>query len=140
MSNQLNQYILKLSKLSEDSKNPKLLWEEMQILSKKAFDLQEKIMSELDKIEQTETDVTKIQAAFAAREDIWDIMAQIAERELALKEKTYRKETPEERAKRHQDVLSHSETCTCDHHHGDYNCNHDKLDTCAHGGKKCCKM
>jgi hypothetical protein len=140
MSNQLNQYILKLSKLSEDSKNPKLLWEEMQILSKKAFDLQEKIMLELDKIEQTETDVTKIQAAFAAREDIWDIMAQIAERELALKEKTYHKETPEERAKRHQDVLSYSETCACGHHHGDCNCNHDKHDTCAHGGKKCCKM
>ena len=140
MSNQLNQYILKLSKLSEDSKNPKLLWEEMQILSKKAFDLQEKIMSELDKIEQTETDVTKIQAAFAAREDIWDIMAQIAERELALKEKTYHKETPEERAKRHQDVLSHSETCSCDHHHGECCCDHDKHDDCAHGGKKCCKM
>lgn len=138
MSNKLNQYILKLSTLLEDSKNPKILWEEMQILSKKAFDLQEKIMADLEQIEQNESDVTKIQSAFAARESIWDIMAQISKQELAIKEKTYHKETPAERKKRHKEVLENLETCSCTHHHS--NCHHSGNECdCSHGGHKCCK-
>ncbi len=143
MANELNQYILRLSTLAEDSKNPKLLWEEMQIISQKAFDLQEKIMAELDRIEQNETDITQIQAAFAARESIWDMMAQITEREIAFKEKTHRKETPAEREKRHKEALSESnETCTCGHHHDGKKegCRHHhthQKDCCCHGGQTC---
>lgn len=142
----LNQNIQKLTKLAEQSQNKKLLWEEMQIISKKAFELQDQIMAELDKTEATETNVTKLQAAFSARESIWDIMAKITERELALKESTHHKETPEERKKRHEeimaDVAEEEHHCCCGHHHGGCCKKHKHAEEChCHQEKpkrKCC--
>ncbi len=125
MTNTLNAAIERLNTLLADSQKKKLLWEEMQIISQKAFDLQDNILAELDKIEQTETDITKIQAAFGAREMIWDIMNQIATRELEIKEKTHRKETPAERAKRHTEAMEPDECdhhCCCGHHHTEEQC------------------
>ena len=120
--NTLNKDIQKLTNLLEQSQNKKLLWEEMVLISQKAFALQDKIMAELDKIEATETNVTKLQAAFAAREGIWDIMTKIAERELEMKEKTHHKETPAEREKRHKEIMAEvaeeGHHCCCGHHHG----------------------
>lgn len=138
----LNQYIQKLTNLVEQSKNKKLLWEEAQLISKKAFDFQDKIMAELDKIEALETDITKIQAAFAARETIWDLMNQITSRELELKEKSHHKETPEEREKRHADIHADMQEhhCCCHHHSDDCCCNHEQHEcNCHHEGHHCTK-
>ena len=74
MPNTLNMLIQKLTKLADQSNNKKLLWEEMQLISQKAFTLQDNIMAELDQMEALETDIVKVQAAFAARESIWDLM------------------------------------------------------------------
>ena len=142
----LNKNIQKLTNLLEQSQNKKLLWEEMQLISAKAFDLQEKIMEDLDKTEATETNVTKLQAAFSARESIWDIMTKIAGRELELKEKTYHKETPEEREQRHRDIMSEANKeehhCCCGHHHNNCCKNHKHSETCCcqqeKPKRKCC--
>lgn len=145
MQQSLNHNIQRLTALLKNAENKKLLWEEMQIISKKAFELQDAIMADLDEIEASETDITKIQAAFAARESIWDMMKQITDRELALREKTHHKETPEEREKRHQEILSESEEhhCCCGHHHTEHekcDCyNQDKSQCCQKGKKTCHK-
>ncbi|MDY6408075.1 MAG: hypothetical protein SPL08_05200 [Pseudomonadota bacterium] len=132
----LNVNIRQLTHLAEQSKNKKLLWEEMQIISQKAFDLQDKIMAELDKTEALEKDIVKVQAAFNARESIWELMSQITERELELKTKAHHKETPLERAKRHQEVMAdaHKE-CGCGHHHGGC-CRHQHQEECCHSEQK----
>ena len=143
MPNTLNVLIQKLTKLTEQSRNKKLLWEEMQLISQKSFELQEKIMDELDKIEALETDIIKVQSAFATRESIWDLMRQITDREQELKEKTYHKETPTERAKRHKEVMAdaHEHHCCCGHHHHDECCEHKASKKCAksNGKKHCCR-
>ena len=141
MQNTLNTLIQKLTKLAEQSKNKKLLWEEMQIISQKSFELQEKIMDELDKVEALETDIVKVQAAFAARESIWDLISQITDREQELKEKTHHKETPAERAKRHKEVMAeaHEHHCCCGHHHHEGCCGHHHDVGCEHKAQKCAK-
>ena len=46
----LADHIHQLKLLLKTAKDPKLLWEEMQILGKKAFNLQVKIEEELDEV------------------------------------------------------------------------------------------
>ena len=142
----LNKNIQKLTKLCEQSQNKKLLWEEMQIISQKAFEIQDEIMAELDKTEALEKDIAKVQAAFAARESIWNLMSQITERELELKTKAHHKETDEEREKRHADFRAenHEHHCCCHEHHHEGCCHHHKEnctdhDKCCHKEKKCKK-
>ena len=121
MPNELNKKIQTLTKLVEKSADKRLLWEEMQIISKKAFELQDQIMAELDQIEALETDLVKVQSAFSARESIWDLISQITDREQALRERTHHKETPAEKAKRHHEVMAEARAeahhCCCGHHH-----------------------
>ena len=134
MKNDLNNRIGQLTKLVEQSRNKKLLWEEMQLISQKAFELQDQIMAELDRTEALETDVIKVQAAFSARESIWDLMDQITTREQELKEKTHRRETPTEREKRHREVMAevHEHSCCCGHHtHGEA-CHGEHSGKCCH--------
>lgn len=142
MSNTLNQSIQKLTKIVEQSQNKKLLWEEMQILSEKAFKLQDEIMAELDKIEALETDIVKVQSAFASRESIWDLMRRITDREQEIKARTHHKETPAEREKRHKEVMeeSHKHHCCCGHHGSGEGCHHHDSDECCHrhGAGECC--
>lgn len=140
MQHNLNHNIQQLTALVQNAGNKKLLWEEMQLISKKAFELQDLIMADLDEIEASETDITQIQAAFAARESIWDMMKQITERELELKEKTHRKETPAEREQRHREALTPEENhpCCCGHTHHD-GCAHADSDHCCHKGHKSCQ-
>lgn len=83
----------KLNHLFEHAQNDKILWEEMQILSKSAFDLQDEILQLLDKNEKTEKDLIKLQAVFDARELVWDLINKIALREVEVKEKTFKKST-----------------------------------------------
>ena len=126
MSDTLNRKIKNLTTLVQKSQDKRLLWEEMKLISQKAFTLQDEIMAELDKTEALETDIVKIQAAFTARESIWDLMEQITNREQELQERTHHKETPTERAKRHREVLeeAHQESCCCGHHHEGCCCGH----------------
>lgn len=145
MNKNLNKYIKQLTILSEQSQNKKILLEEMHLISQKAFALQDKIMGELDLIEATETDITKIQAAFAARESIWDIMTGLMQRELELKEKTYHKETAEERKKRHEEIMNDEQGQGCCGSHNHCCCkNHNgHSDSCENKPekpkKKCCR-
>ena len=134
---ELNKNIQQLTGLVKQSKNKKLLWEEMQIISGKAFELQDKIMAELDKAEALETDIVKVQAAFNARESIWEMMHQITDREMELKAKAHQKETPLERAKRHKEIMAdvHKE-CGCGHHHESCCCHEHHEEHCCHGEKK----
>lgn len=136
----LNKAIQQLTHLAEQSKNKKLLWEEMQIISQKAFELQDLIMDELDKTEAIEKDIVKVQAAFNARESIWELMNQITNRELELKEKAHHKETPEERAKRHQEVMAEThDHCCHGHHHEGCCCHHHEQKACENKHKGTCK-
>ena len=134
----INKNIQQLTNLVKQSKNKKLLWEEMQIISGKAFELQNKIMAELDKAEALEKDIVKVQAAFNARESIWELMSQITERELELKTKAHHKETPAERAKRHKEVMAdvHEHHCCCGNHHESCCCHEHHEEHCCHSDKK----
>ena len=76
-----------LNHLNEQAHNPKILWEEMQILGNQAFDLQDKIMLALDKAEETEVDISAVQQLFETREYVWDLMNQIALLEAHLKQR-----------------------------------------------------
>lgn len=102
-----------LEELLEVANDPKLLWEEMQILGKKAFTLQEKMEHLLDTLETQTQEVSAVQTLFETRERMWDIMNQLASAELKLKEKTLTKNTP----KCHKD---HNGCC------------------CHEQGKRCC--
>ena len=134
MKNTLNTQIAQLTQLVEQSQNKRLLWEEMQLISQKAFELQDKIMAELDKTEALETDVVKVQAAFSARESIWDLMDQITTREQELKARTHHRETLAEREKRHREVMAeiHEHSCCCGHHTHDKSCHGNHSGECCH--------
>jgi len=153
---QINEQIQKLTQIVEKSRDKKLLWEEMKILSQRAFEVQDAILAELDRVEAVETDITKVQAAFAAREAIWDMMDQITARELELKEKAHHKETEAEREARHKEMREamaeeEEHPCCCGHHHGAEKCgcgcgehhhthHHEHTGVCGcQKGKKTCK-
>lgn len=119
-----------LSKIRENAGDKKILWEEMKILSAKAFDLQDEIIKELEQLEQTETDLVKLQSVFDTREMVWDIIAQIATRELEVKERA---------TKGHKDA--HEKTPAkrdtgCCHHHADCECDKNDTGDCDH--HDCC--
>lgn len=123
---QLAHHLHHLEELLEVAENPKLLWEEMQILGKKAFDLQEKIEAEINELEKELKEVSAIQTVFETREKMWDIMSQLAMAELKLKEKTLTKTT--KKCCCHKE--EHHEGCCC--HQGEHKC-------CSEKGKKCKK-
>lgn len=115
MAPDISHLIEHLEQLLKDAENPKILWEEMQLISKKAFELQEEILSILDARENTETDVARLQAVFDKREQVWDIMNRLAVLELTLKEKTFKKGGKIKKT----GSQNHSEqkACSCTHAH-----------------------
>lgn len=120
-----------LSKIQKNTEEKKILWEEMKILSSKAFDLQDEIIKELEQLEQTETDLVKLQSVFDTREMVWDLIAKIATRELEVKEKATKghKDAHEKTPAKHECGCHHHDTncaCECDHKHHDCCCNHTK--------------
>lgn len=119
MTHTLTHQIEHLEELLETAQNPKILWEEMQILGGQAFDLQDKIMLALDRAEETETDIAAVQQLFETREYVWDLMNQIALLEAHLKEKTFPNGQGEKKAAcschEHKDGKKHS--CHCAHEH-----------------------
>ncbi len=124
-----------LNKILENANEPKILWEEMKILSGKAFDLQDEINDALIQLEETETDLIKLQSVFDTREMVWDMIAKIATRELEVKEKTTKgrknatEKTPARRDK-----------CCCGHTHDDQHkkCHSDEHDCDCHDGHHTC--
>ena len=121
---QLAHHLHHLEEMLELANDPKLLWEEMQILGKKAFTLQEKMEVELNELEEELKEVSAIQTIFETREKMWDIMNQLAVAELKLKEKTLTKSDKK---------CCHGKT---EHHC----CCHEHEDKCScKKGKKSCK-
>ena len=120
---QLAHHLHHLEEMLELANDPKLLWEEMQILGKKAFTLQEKMEAELNELEEELKEVSAVQTIFETREKMWDIMNQLAVAELKLKEKTLTKPTKKCCHKK----VEHK--CCC----------HEHTDECCKGKTKCKK-
>ena len=113
---QLAHHLHHLEEMLELANDPKLLWEEMQILGKKAFTLQEKMEAELNELEEELKEVSAIQTIFETREKMWDIMNQLAVAELKLKEKTLTKSDKKcchEKAEHTCCCHEHEDKCSC---------------------------
>lgn len=119
---ELAHHIHDLKMMVKVASDPKLLWEEMQILGQKAFKLQEKMEKILNELEETTNEITAIQMLSDTREMMWDLMNQLAAKELELKEKPHPKECPSEHH------------CCCHEHMNNHHC-------CCHqhNEHKCCK-
>ena len=132
---QLADHLHHLEEMLELANDPKLLWEEMQILGNKAFTLQEKMEAELNELETELKEVSAIQTLFETRERMWDIMNQLAVAELKLKEKTLTKAPSEKCCHRKGE-----HTCCCSHkHHEEKCCDKKEKCTCKTKGGKCQK-
>ena len=113
---QLAHHLHHLEEMLEIANDPKLLWEEMQILGKKAFTLQEKMETELNELEEELKEVSAIQTIFETREKMWDIMNQLAVAELKLKEKTLTKPAKKcchKKAEHKCCCHEHEDKCSC---------------------------
>lgn len=137
-----------LAELAETSQNKKILIEEMRLVSAKAFELQDELMSLLDAQELVEKEFDAVQELFDIREAVWDIVNKIALRELDVKEKSLSKETykimKEETHKEHHCCCQHTgENCCCGEHSHDDNCckkNTDAGESIVQTKKrKCCR-
>lgn len=133
----LAHHIHSLKLLLKTAEDPKLLWEEMQILGKKAFHLQEKMEKELEELEKATKEVTSIQMIYETRENMWDIMNKIATRELELKNKPHPAKAPEHHCCCHHHAEDH---CCCHHESEPKKCCHQKATKkkCCCKGKKTC--
>lgn len=112
----LNTKVAQLNQLLETANTQKILWEEVKIVSDKAFTLQDEIIASLDKLEATEKDLIKLQSVFDAREIVWDLMAKIATRELEVKEKTTKNH------KNAHEKTTQNHGCDCGHTHKKHAC------------------
>lgn len=115
--------------LSKSAAEEKVLPQEMQLIQQKAFEVQEQMMTLLEKEEKTTNDIRAIQNIFQIREDVWDIMNNLAIREAEVKAKFGIKgESPKAEHSCHH---HHEKGCCCEQHHNP-KCQHE-------GKKKCCK-
>ena len=128
--NEFTPKIKQLTALSKAAHNPKILWEEMQIVSQKAFDLQEELMALLDAAEKTETDIETVQTIFDTREMIWDVVGKIALREKEVKEKTHTKQPVKKAGAK-------GKKCCCGHDHAALDCQEHEHSHCCCGRKGC---
>jgi len=134
MQQKLKQLTSQLLALSVASDNPKLLFEEIQVIQDKAFAVQDELMTLLEVMEAETQDITQLQNVFQIRENIWDIMNKLADREREIK-MTKDKKAPAKKS------ASKASECTCGcHHHHETCCHHEHSgsDCChAHGKKRC---
>ena len=117
--------------LSRSAAEEKILPQEMQLIQEKAFQVQEEMMLLLAEQEEKANDFHEIQNIFQIREDVWDIMNNLAIRETEVKAKFGIKgESPKAE---HTCCHHHhgGEECCCEHHHNHHCCRKDE--------KKCCK-
>lgn len=116
MDIEIKNKLTQLNHLLESAQNPKILLEEIQLVSEHAFSLQDELMTFLEEAENNEQDIQELQNIFTTREVVWDAVAQIAKREIAIKEKTYKK------------GISTTKSKSSIHNKG--NCHHHKVHTC----------
>lgn len=130
MSKTLQDLTRQLLALSKSASEEKVLPQEMRLIQEKAFAVQEEMMQLLQEQEESAKDIHEVQNIFQIREDVWDIMNNLAIREAEVKAKFGIKgESPkEEHACCHH---HHNGECCCEHHH-DEKC-------CKKESKKCCK-
>ena len=118
--------------LSKSAAEEKVLPQEMQLIQQKAFEVQEQMMQLLEAQEKETQDIHMIQDIFQIREDVWDIMNNLAIREAEVKAKFGIKgESPKA-----------EHTCCCDHHHGKDKCccrHHHDVKKCCQKEKKTCR-
>ena len=131
---QLAHHLHHLEEMLDLANDPKLLWEEMQILGKKAFTLQEKMEQELNELEEELKEISAIQTIFETREKMWDIMNQLAVAELKLKEKTLTKAPKKQCCHKKE-----THKCCCHEHEPDKECCDKKKKCTCKKGKKVCK-
>lgn len=131
MQEKLQKLVTQLVALSECADNPKLLFEEMQVIQEKAFRVQDELMTLLDEAEMTTKDISALQNVFQIRENVWDIMGKLADKEREIKA-TKDKKAPSRKGKK--------DTCHCGCHHHDEHCccEHDHA-PCQKKGKTCKK-
>ena len=130
---QLAHHLHHLQEMLELAQNPKLLWEEMQILGKKAFALQQEMEEELNELETELEEISAIQTLFETREKMWDIMNELALVELKLKEKTLTKASSQKSLSAKED-----HHCCC-HEHGEKCCGKKGKCTSKNKGTTCKK-
>ena len=116
--------------LSKSAAEEKVLPQEMQLIQEKAFKVQEEMMQLLQQQEETTQDIREVQNSFQIREDVWDVMNNLAIREAQVKAKFGLKgESPNAEC-----------TCGCEHHHeSECCCDHHHNECCHKGTKKSCK-
>lgn len=120
MINEITKKINALNKLKETAHNPKILWEEMQLVSEKSFKLQEDILELIKKAEETEQNISALQTLFETREVVWDIINDITAQEIIVKEKTHTKKSCSCKEKKCSQEEKHdccSDKCCCSHKH-----------------------
>lgn len=141
MKSEMEQKLDYLNKLLKTAQNPKILLEEMRLVSEKAFDLQDELMQILNKIEETETNINTIQNAFSTRETVWDLVNKIALREKELidshSSRSAFKAHQKERSKSQKENASSNE-CVCNHNGTDKSCEHDADCSCHSHQCSCC--
>lgn len=134
MKQQIEQKLNRLNHLAQTAQNPKIVLEEIRLISAEAFELQDELMCLLSEAEATETDIKIVQTLFTTREAVWDSVNQIALREKEIKES----HSSREAFKKHQsDSQKQSEqtpkNCCCEKEHC---CSHSKEHPSSH---KCCQ-
>ena len=133
MSKTLQDLTRQLLALSKSAADEKVLPQEMRLIQEKAFAVQEEMMALLQQQEDSANDIREIQNIFQIREDVWDIMNNLAIREAEVKAKFGIKgESPKAE---HTCCHHHKkgEKCCCGHHHDEKNC------TCKKEKKTCRK-
>ena len=139
MNTIIEEKLTRLAELAETAQNKKILIEEMRLVSAKAFELQDELMSLLDAQELVEKEFDVVQELFDIRETVWNVVNKIALRELDVKEKSLSKESYQKtKNKAHQE-----HHCCCEHaHEGECCGKHAHEGECcgghAHEGE-CCK-
>lgn len=147
MEKTLQDLTRQLLALAQSAAEEKVLPQEMVLIQEKAFEVQEKMMAELEQAEEKANDIRSVQNIFQIREDVWDIMNNLAIREAEVKAKFGLKEEVKP-AKHHCCCHHHHEEkheCCCGHHHEDEHecCCKNKKTTktkcCSKKEKKTCR-
>lgn len=115
MEQNIDQKLNRLSHLAETAKNPKILLEEIRLVSAEAFQLQDDLMALLDEAEKVETDIETVQTLFETRESVWDVINKIALREKEIKESHASREAFKQHQSREKEK-NNATTCCCKHH------------------------
>lgn len=123
----------RLENLLKTAQNPKILWEEMEIIAKQAFQIQAESDDALKRLETAEQDIQRLNTLFDLREEIWDLADRMACLELEVKEKTL---TPANKGKQAKHTCCHhqntSDSSHCQHSHKSCCDDHDPSDCCCH--------